>query len=107
MGGDSQRVVRGFTTIRSKRPWRWPGRRAGSGGRPAGRRHCDARTRVAPPNSLRSPAARYAQTAAASMFTMRATRADPDAALLAALDGPAPGPALRRILIFSQSLTLL
>jgi hypothetical protein len=41
------------------------------------------------------------------MFTMRATRADPDAALLAALDGPAPGPALRRILIFSQSLTLL
>jgi len=27
------------------------------------------------------------------MFTMRATRADPDAALLAALDGPAPEPA--------------
>jgi len=55
---------------------------------PAGRLRCDARGRVAPPNSLRSPAVRCARTAAASQSTKRAARADPAAALLAALERP-------------------
>jgi hypothetical protein len=61
----------------------------------AGRRRCDARPRAAPPNSLRSPAVRCAQTTAASMSTKRAVRADPADAPLAALKGPAPGLARR------------
>ncbi len=55
---------------------------------PAGRLRCDARVGVAPPNSLRSPSVRCARTTAASMLTKRAARADPDAALLAALKRP-------------------
>jgi hypothetical protein len=64
-----------------------PGRAVG----PAGRLRCDARVGVAPPNSLRSPSVHCARTTAASQSTKRAARADPAAALLAALKGPGPG----------------
>lgn len=63
---------------------------------PVGRLRCDARVGVAPPNSLRSPSARCARTAASRMFTKRAARADPDAALLAAPHSPAHRPPLAR-----------
>jgi len=81
---------------------------AGPGGRSARRADCAAK--LAPGSRRRTRFAhcvRYAQTSGGETEGKRATRADPDAALLAALDGPAPGPAPRRTLIFSQSLTLL
>jgi hypothetical protein len=74
------------------------GLRTGSTGAvgPVGRLRCDARVGVAPPNSLRSPAVRCARTTASSQFTKRASRADPDAALLAAPHSPAHRPPLAR-----------
>ena len=101
------------------------GLRTGSTGAvgPVGRLRCDARVGVAPPNSRRnagpsqvssspsggrtrfawpwghhdsSPSVRCAQTAAASQFTKRAARADPNAALLAAPHSPAHRPPLAR-----------
>jgi hypothetical protein len=74
------------------------GLRTGSTGAvgPVGRLRCDARVGVAPPNSLRSPAVRCPQTAAASQSRKRAARADPDAALLAAPHSPAHRPPLAR-----------
>jgi hypothetical protein len=99
-----------------------PGRAVG----PAGRLRCDARVGVAPPNSCRnvgpsqvsaspsggrpraarpwglyvcSPSVRCARTTAASQSTKRAARADPAAALLAALERPrARGRATTRVL---------
>jgi hypothetical protein len=106
------------TLRRRAGPAAGPGRALG----PAGRLRCDARVGVAPPNSCRnagppqvsaspsggrsraarpwwhhfsSPLARCARTTAASQSTKRTARADPDAALLAALKGPAAGPARR------------
>ena len=103
-----------------------PGARPGRAVGPAGRLRCDARVGVAPPNSCRnagpsqvsaspsggrpraarpwglyvcSPSVRCARTTASSMFTRRAARADPAAALLAALERPrARGPAATRVL---------
>ena len=106
------------TLRRHAGPAAGPGRAVG----PAGRLRCDARVGVAPPNSCRnagppqvsaspsggrsraarpwwhhfsSPLARCARTTAASQSRKRTARADPDAALLAALKGPAAGPARR------------
>jgi hypothetical protein len=83
-----------FISLASRQ--RGPARGVDGGGRPGGRLRCDARVGVAPPNSLRSPAVRCARTTAASMFTKRAARADPDAALLAAPHAPARRPPLAR-----------
>jgi hypothetical protein len=105
-------VVAGWHALRRRAgPPAGPDRAVG----PAGRLRCDARAGVAPPNSRRnagpsqvsaspsggrpravrpwgphvcSPAVRCARTTAASQLTKRAARADPDAALLAALKRP-------------------
>ena len=70
----------------------------GPGGRSALRADCAAMLAPGSRRRTRFAHLRFAalRQAAASMRTMRASRADPDAALLAALHGPAPWPPLPR-----------